>query len=127
MDLGPATHYRGRAEGTEAAGPFSGGSFHRVYKAGMTTNRALAAALLALSLAFSVSDGMAQGCLSSREGRQLMEQGEVVPFPEAVRRAGLSSDQVVEVQLCQSGGGYVYRVRVLESGGEVRARNIPAR
>lgn len=93
----------------------------------MIRHRAIAAALFLLAVTGSASETMAQGgCLSGGEGRQLMEQGQVVPFPEAMRRAGLSSDQVVEVQLCRAGGGYVYRVRVLQSGGEVRSQNIPA-
>jgi hypothetical protein len=93
----------------------------------MCTIRALAVALLALSLNGPGSEAMAQrGCISGQEGRQLMESGQVVPFPEAARRAGLSSDQVVEVQLCQAGGGFVYRVRVLQPGGKVRGMTIPA-
>jgi hypothetical protein len=78
-----------------------------------------------LALAAAPSGALAQGCLSSAEGRQLMEQGQVIPFPEAVRRAGLSADQVVDVQLCQSGGGYVYQVRILV-GGQVTSQTIPA-
>jgi len=30
------------------------------------------------------------------------------------------------VQLCRSGGGYEYRARVREQGGEVREVSIPA-
>ena len=93
----------------------------------MQTFRALAAAILII-LGMGQSPGLAQGggCVSGRDGRQLLEQRQVVPFPEAMRRAGISSDQVVEVQLCRGGGGYVYRVRVLQPGGNVRRVNIPA-
>ena len=93
----------------------------------MTTRKAIAAALLVLALSGAGSDGYAQGrCVSPGDGRQLLEQGQVVPFPEAMRRAGIGSDQVVDVQLCRGGGGYVYRVRVLQKGGKVRRMNIPA-
>jgi hypothetical protein len=93
----------------------------------MTGIRAIAAALLLLALTAAGTDGHAQGrCVSGRDGRQLLEEGRVTPFPEAMRRAGISSDQVVDVQLCRGGGGYVYRVRVLQPGGKVRRVNIPA-
>ena len=89
--------------------------------------RALPTIALALALAGLSPAALAQGsCLSSGEGRQLLEQGQVVPFPQAMRQAGVSADQVVEVQLCQSEGGYVYRVRVLDAGGQVKTMNIPA-
>jgi hypothetical protein len=89
----------------------------------MSTIRAIAGALFILA-AGSWSAAEAQ-CVSGRNGRELVAQGEVMPFPEAARQAGISSDQVVGVQLCRSGGGYVYRVRVLR-GGKVRSVNIPA-
>jgi len=91
----------------------------------MSKQLILGLAVLFLAIAGSPDSGAAQGCLSGGEGRQLLEQGEVMPFPEAMQRAGLSADEVVEVQLCQSGGGYVYRVRILQ-GGQVSSKNIPA-
>ncbi len=93
----------------------------------MAKNQIAAAALLFLSLASVPADAVAQGCLSGRDGRQLLEQGEVIPFPEAARRAGISRDQLVGgPDLCQAGRGFVYRVRVLQPGGSVRSVNIPA-
>ena len=93
----------------------------------MNKFRALPTIVLAVALASLSPAAWAQdACLSSGEGRQLLEQGQVVPFPQAMREAGLSADQVVEVQLCQSGGGYVYRVRVLEAGGQIKTMDIPA-
>ena len=92
----------------------------------MSTNRAFAVAILLLACAGAFSPAAAQGCVSGGEGRQLVAEGEVAPFPDALARAGVSADQVVDVQLCQSGGGWVYRVRVLDAGGEVTSVNIPA-
>jgi hypothetical protein len=92
----------------------------------MTTKQVIAASLLLLAITGPVSTSVAQECFSGSEGRQLLEQGQVVPFPTAVRQAGISSDQVVDVQLCRSGGGYVYRVRILQADGQVVAMNIPA-
>jgi hypothetical protein len=92
----------------------------------MSKLRIIATALAFLAVAGPPSGALAQGgCLSGGEGRQLLEQGQVIPFPDAMRRAGLSADEVVDVQLCQSGGGYVYLVRILR-GGEVTTQNIPA-
>ena len=91
----------------------------------MSTYRALAAAaLIALSLAGSVSHGMAQGCISDAEFRQLVQQGQVVTLPEAMQRAGVSG-QVIDAQLCPAGGGYVYRVRVRQDG-QVTSHQFPA-
>jgi hypothetical protein len=93
----------------------------------MTIRNAIAAALLGLALIGTGSDGFAQGrCVSGRDGRQLLEQGQVMPFPEAMRQAGVMAQQVIDVQLCRGGGGYVYRVRVLQPNGRVRRVNIPA-
>ena len=93
----------------------------------MAKHTLIAASLFALALSSSVSEGLAQGgCLSGRQARQLLEQGLVVPLPQAIQQAGLSSGQVVDAKLCEAGGGYVYRVRVLQPGGKVRAVNIPA-
>ena len=92
----------------------------------MSGFRTIAMATLLLALAGSPSAGLAQGgCVSGGEGRQLLEQGQVVPFPQAMQQAGISG-QVVDVQLCRSGGGYEYRARVREEGGEVREVSIPA-
>ena len=65
--------------------------------------------------------------MSNREGHRLVQQQQVVPFPEAVRRAGLRRNQIVgQPQLCRGGGGYVYRVDVLERGRDYRTISIPA-
>jgi hypothetical protein len=86
---------------------------------------AAAAALLALSGLGTESLGQG-GCVSGHEARQILEKGQAAPFPEAFRRAGYSRNQLAgDPQLCQSGGGYVYRVRVVQ-GGQVSSVTIPA-
>jgi len=56
----------------------------------------------------------------------MLERGEALPFPEALRRAGYSGDQLAgRPQLCEAGGGYVYRVRIVQEG-QVQAVTIPA-
>lgn len=85
--------------------------------------RTIALAVLFLTLG-AVSPATAQGnCVSSQEGRQLVAQGQVLPFPVAVRNAGLADNEVLGVRLCQSGGGrFVYLVQ-LRQGGQT---TIPA-
>ena len=90
----------------------------------MIRSRRFAAACLALCLAGLPSSGLAQACVSRGEARQLLEQGLVVPLPEAMQQAGVEGG-VVEAELCRGGGGYSYRVR-LRQNGQVRVVNIPA-
>ena len=88
--------------------------------------KALAAGYLGISLVASTSTGHAQGnCVSRGEGRELLEQGEAMPFPDALRQAGLPPDQVVDVQLCRTGSDLVYHVRIVE-GATVRGVSIAA-
>ena len=83
-------------------------------------------ASLLLGAASLPSEVLAQSCVSGQEARQLLEQGQVVPLPEALRRAGVSRDQLAgNPQLCQAGGGFVYKVRVYQDG-QLSAVNIPA-
>ncbi len=105
--------------------PFSSGSFERVYRAGMCQLSMIAIVAL-LATAGAPSPGLAQSCVSGQEARQLLEQGQAVPFPEAIRRAGISPNQLAgDPQLCQSGGGFVYVVQVLQDG-QVTSVSIPA-
>lgn len=94
----------------------------------MTNIKAIAAALLFTVLSGLPVSGNAQAaCISGREGRQLVEQGKVVPFPEAMRRAGLKRNEVADdVRLCENRGGFVYRIRVLQPDGNLQPTDIPA-
>lgn len=56
----------------------------------------------------------------------MLERGEALPFPEALQRAGYSGDQLAgRPQLCEAGGGYVYRVKIVQQG-QVQSVTIPA-
>jgi hypothetical protein len=81
-------------------------------------------AAFVLGLAGGLSDGRAE-CLDRRQARQILEQGQAIPLPSAMQSAGLNGAQVVEAQLCRSGGGWSYHVRYRQ-GGQVRSANIPA-
>jgi hypothetical protein len=93
----------------------------------MSKVRTIATAVLLLALAGPPSGASAQGgCVSPGEGQQMVAQGQVRPFPDAFRGAGFTADQLVDQpQLCSAGGGWVYRVRVLQ-GGQVSTVDIPA-
>lgn len=90
----------------------------------MTRYRTMAAALFLLAAAGLSSEGRAQ-CVSPGEGNQLVQRGQVAPLPTALANAGLGGVQVIDVQLCQAGGGWVYRVRY-NAGGAVNTANVPA-
>ncbi len=82
-------------------------------------------AALALLIATALPwGGAAAACMSGQDARvmQLLEQNQVVPFPAAASRAGIPANQVAAVQLCEAGGGYVYRVKLRQGG----TQEIPA-
>lgn len=86
----------------------------------------IALAALLLSTAGISSLGMAQGCVSGQQARNLLEQGRAVPLAVALQRAGISPNQLAgDAQLCQSGGGFIYRVRIVQDG-QVSSVSIPA-
>ena len=90
----------------------------------MKKYRDIMLAVLMLALVGPLSEAQAQSCMSSgnRQARALVEQGQVAQLGDALARAGISSSDVADVQLCGSGGGYYYRVQ-LRAGG---TQNIPA-
>ena len=84
----------------------------------------LVAMLLLAAAGFSPA-ALAQ-CVSGQQARELISQGQVVTFPEALQRAGVQRDQVAgNPQLCSAGGGFVYKVRVYQDG-QLTGVNIPA-
>ncbi len=50
----------------------------------------------------------------------MLEAGQIAPFPDAARRAGIRPEQVQGVDLCPSGGKYSYEVDVLRSKRKAR-------
>jgi hypothetical protein len=105
---------------------FSSGSLVRVYQTAMSLPSAAALVALFLAVAGTSGPAAAQACVSRQQARQLLEQGQAVPFPDALQRAGYSRNQLAgDPQLCKAGGGFVYRVRIVRSG-QVSAVSIPA-
>jgi hypothetical protein len=127
VDCGETRSYRPRqARAGEEPMSFTRGSFGGMYSAGMSAARVIILAALLLAGACLPSAGLAQGCVSGREARQLIQQGQVVPLPEALRRAGVARNQIAgNPRLCAGGGGFVYQVRVVQDG-QVTSVTIPA-
>jgi len=106
--------------------PFSNGSCGDAYYGGMSAARTLVLAALFVGTLGLSSDGWAQSCVGGQEARQILQQGQAVPLAEALQRAGISPDQLAgNPQLCQSGGGFAYRIRVYQDG-QLSSRTIPA-
>lgn len=53
------------------------------------------------------------GCLSQAEARNVVASGQAKPLAAVQGQAG---GEIVKAQLCQEGGGYVYRLSVLVNG-----------
>lgn len=88
------------------------------------TRTCVAAALILLTAAGLPADGRAE-CVSRSEGQQMVAKGQVTPLPVALQNAGLGGAQVLNADLCRSGGGWSYRLRY-RRGGQVNSTNIPA-
>lgn len=86
----------------------------------------VAFATLFLATVGPASPAMAAGCVAGQEARAVLERGEAITFPEALQRAGYSRDQLAGgPQLCEAGGRYVYRIKIVEQG-QVQSVTIPA-
>jgi hypothetical protein len=84
-----------------------------------------AALVLALLLGGFVAPADA-ACLSDRETRQAVRSGQAVRLNVALQQAGVRRGDVVGVKLCEGGGGYVYRVKLLTNDGSSTEISIPA-
>ena len=83
------------------------------------------ALVLALLLGGLVAPASA-ACLSDRETRQAVRSGQAARLNVALRQAGIRPRDVVGAQLCEGGGGYVYRVKLLTNDGSSSVISIPA-
>lgn len=90
----------------------------------MTRYRAIALAAL-LVLGGLSAEARAQSCVPAGQGQQMVEQGQVKPLYVALQSAGLAQAQVLSAELCQAGGGWIYRVRYRQ-GGNVGTADVPA-
>ncbi|QFT33135.1 hypothetical protein K1718_19975 [Roseibium porphyridii] len=61
-------------------------------------------------------------CLSQAQARDAVASGKAAPLGAVAGRAG---GEIVKAQLCQQGGGYVYKLSVLK-GGKVTTVTVNA-
>ena len=79
----------------------------------------LAATAMFSSAAFGESD--------HRESRRLMEQGEILPLQQILDRLGQEqAGRVLEVELENEGGRYIYEIELLGDEGRVFEYEIDA-
>lgn len=66
-------------------------------------------------------------CLDRREIQQKIDSGEVVQVSEAMARAGVNGKLISStVELCDIGGGWQWRVSVMDASGESQVVTLPA-
>ena len=83
-------------------------------------------AVAALLIAAGPSSQALAQCVSGQEGGSSSNRGRSCRSRRRCGAPAISRDQLAgDPQLCQAGGGYVYRVRVYQDG-QVTAVNIPA-
>jgi uncharacterized membrane protein YkoI len=88
--------------------------------------RQLLLAILALLAAIPVAE--AEVCLGPRERREAIASGLAVRLRDAVASVlSTVSGRVVDADLCHTGSGLVYRIAVLEPGGQIRLAIVDAR
>ena len=80
--------------------------------------------------------GVALGCASfaayaeqdHEHARQLRLQGRILPLELILRRVeALSPGHVLEVEIEERGGNYVYEIEMLDASGSVRTMKLDAR
>lgn len=89
---------------------------------------ALAALMLLTALAVSPAAARAFSGNEQDSARKAVESGEIRPLKDILRGVrGRVDGEVLDTQLNETGGSYVYRVKVLGNDGRVRVLMIDAR
>lgn len=86
------------------------------------TKRALLPVLTAALLVFA--SPAAAACLSETSARNLVNSGQVLSLGAIASQHNI---QIYSAQLCESGGGYVYRLMIRGNDGNVMRMVINAR
>jgi uncharacterized membrane protein YkoI len=71
---------------------------------------------------------LAQGCMSSKEARSAVQNGQAVSLSKMVKRIqqATGGEILPTPQLCNSGGQLVYVVKVLKPDGQVETLTVDA-
>lgn len=83
---------------------------------------ALLALVLAMLLAFSGTlQAQAQSCLGKREIQEAVASGQIMSLDAVLASAGVDgSAEILNVQVCDEGGGLVYVIGVLSEDGQAQ-------
>ncbi|WP_210272764.1 PepSY domain-containing protein [Chthonobacter rhizosphaerae] len=81
-------------------------------------------AFLAAALAATAPTAAAADCLSAREAQAAIASGEAMRLSSVARRV---DGDIVNAELCESGGRLVYRLAVMGPGGRVVTIVVDAR
>lgn len=94
-----------------------------------TTLNRLAAAVMALPLAFAMhGPAVAQvnECLTGRQIQQALDAGQIVQLNEAMRAAGIVDEPIGRASVCRQDGELKYRLNFMNRAGESETRDLPA-
>lgn len=88
------------------------------------TPKAPALVALALGLALALAgagQSQAQACLDKRQIQEAVASGEIMSLDAVLASAGVdSSAEILNVQVCDEGGGLVYVIGVLSDDGQAQ-------
>lgn len=86
-----------------------------------------AAAAMAAIVLFSTGVANADSRLRQNEVRQLRESGKILPMEEILNRVrNIQPGQVVEIELDQEKGAYVYEVKLIDDKDTIHKLEIDA-
>ena len=83
---------------------------------------AVSALALALALALAgIGQSQAQACLDKRQIQEAVASGEIMSLDAVLASAGVdASAEILNVQVCDEGGGLVYVIGVLSDDGQAQ-------
>lgn len=90
---------------------------------------ALVALALAIALALpGTGPSQAQACLDKRDIQEAVASGQIMSLDAVLSMAGVDpSAEILNVQVCDKGGGLVYVIGVLSADGQARNLVLNAR
>jgi hypothetical protein len=66
-------------------------------------------------------------CLDSTGQQSALNSGQVAPLPRVLQRSGLGNYKPIgPAQLCKQGDEWVYRLKLLDSRGDAKNKDLPA-
>ena len=85
------------------------------------------ASLAAAAIALAMTASAHADDIGHQEARRLVQEGRILPLTEIVERIGREvPGQVLEVELDEEHGAYVYELKILRPDGKVQEMEIDA-